>query len=132
MTAALPVIGLHHAKLPVGDLRRSREWFESLLGLQTELEFRDDDGTVRGVAYMPIAGLRLALREDPERAAALAGWDPLALAVATRDDLDIITAELDRRGIDHSEVIRASLGWLLSVDGPDQIQLRFYTEQRHE
>jgi catechol 2,3-dioxygenase-like lactoylglutathione lyase family enzyme len=131
MTTALPVIGLHHAKIPVTDLARSREWFESLLGLQAEIEFRDDDGTVRGVAYLPIGGLRIALREDRARATALAGWDPLALAVATRGDLDTIAAELDARGIAHGSPIRATLGWLLSVEAPDGLQLRFYTEERH-
>jgi catechol 2,3-dioxygenase-like lactoylglutathione lyase family enzyme len=132
MTTVMPVVGLHHAKLPVGDLVRSRAWFEALLGLQPEIEFRDDDGTIRGVAYRPVGGLRIALREDPRRAAALAGWDPLALAVPTRDDLNTVAAELDARGIDHSPVIRATLGWLLSAEGPDRLQLRFYTAERHD
>jgi catechol 2,3-dioxygenase-like lactoylglutathione lyase family enzyme len=132
VTATLPIIGLHHAKIPVSDLARSREWFESLLGLETELEFHDDDGTVRGVAYSPVGGFRIALREDPARADALAGWDPLALAVRTRDDLDGIAAELDARGIAHGPVIQATLGWLLSAEAPGGLQVRFYTEQRHD
>jgi catechol 2,3-dioxygenase-like lactoylglutathione lyase family enzyme len=132
MTTVLPVIGLHHAKIPVSDLARSREWFESLLGLQTDIEFRDDDGTVRGVAYLPVGGFRIALREDPARAVALAGWDPLALAVPTRSDLDTIVAELDARGIEHSPVIQATLGWLLSAEAPGGLQVRFYTERRHD
>jgi catechol 2,3-dioxygenase-like lactoylglutathione lyase family enzyme len=132
MTAVLPVIGLHHAKIPVSDLARSREWFETLLGLQTEIEFRDDDGTVRGVAYLPVGGFRMALREDPARADALVGWDPLALAVATRSDLDTIVAALDARGIEHGSIIRATLGWLLSAEAPGGLQVRFYTEQRHD
>ena len=132
MTTALPIIGLHHAKIPVSDLARSREWFESLLGLQAELEFRDDDGTVRGVAYLPIGGFRLALREDPTRADALTGWDPVALAVSTRDDLDTIAVELDARGIEHGPIIEATIGWLLSAEAPGGLQVRFYTEQRHD
>jgi catechol 2,3-dioxygenase-like lactoylglutathione lyase family enzyme len=132
MTPVLPVVGLHHAKIPVSDLPRSRDWFESLLGLQTEIEFRDDDGTIRGVAYLPLGGFRLALREDPTRATALTGWDPLALAVPSRGDLDTIAAELDARRIEHGPVIRATLGWLLSAEAPDGLQLRFYTDERHE
>lgn len=132
MTAVLPVAGLHHAKIPVADLARSREWFESLLGLRAEIEFRDDDGTVRGVAYLPLGGLRIALREDPPRAAALAGWDPLALAVKTRADLDTVVACLDEHGIEHGPIIRATLGWLLSADAPDGLQVRFYTEEQHD
>lgn len=132
MTAVLPVIGLHHAKIPVADLAQSREWFESLLALQAELEFRDDEGIVRGVAYLPVGGFRIALREDPTRAEALAGWDPLALAVATRSDLDTIAAALDARGIEHGPIIQATLGWLLSAEAPGGLQVRFYTEQRHD
>jgi catechol 2,3-dioxygenase-like lactoylglutathione lyase family enzyme len=131
MKTRLPVVGLHHAKLPVDDLASARDWFESLLGLEPQLEFADDDGTVRGVAYHPIGGLRIALREDPPRAAALAGFDPLALAVATRADLDIVSAHLDECGIEHGPVIRATLGWLLAADGPGNLQVRFYTEARH-
>jgi catechol 2,3-dioxygenase-like lactoylglutathione lyase family enzyme len=133
MTAvALPVVGLHHVKIPVGDLPSTREWFESLLGLEVEIEFRDDDGTVRGVAYLPIGGLRIALREDPFRASVLAGWDPLALAVPSRADLDIVAAHLDGHGVEHGPVVRATLGWLLSADAPGGLQLRFYTDERHD
>jgi catechol 2,3-dioxygenase-like lactoylglutathione lyase family enzyme len=125
------VSGLHHAKIPVSDLATSREWYEGLLGLRTELEFPDDAGVVRGVAYHPVGGLRLALREDPERAAAMRGWDPLALAVPTRADLDPVAAQLDERGIERGPVITATLGWLLSATTPDGMQLRFYTEEHH-
>jgi catechol 2,3-dioxygenase-like lactoylglutathione lyase family enzyme len=131
MIASLPVVGLHHVKIPVTELALTREWYESLLGLQVEIEFPDDEGIVRGVAYRPIGGLRIALREDSQRAAALDGWDPLALAVATRADLDTIAADLDARGIEHSPVITATLGWLLSTTAPGGLQLRFYTEERH-
>ena len=35
-----PVLaGVHHLKLPVTDLTRSREWYHSRLGYQVELEF---------------------------------------------------------------------------------------------
>ena len=131
MTAALPVSGIHHVKIPVANLLRSREWYEPLLGLTAELEFRDADGTVRGVAYEPLGGVALALREDPDRAAALRGWDPVAFAVPTRADLDEVVRELDRRGVPHADVIRASLGWMLAATGPDDQQVRFYTVERH-
>ncbi len=35
----------------------------------------------RGVAYRPLGGVSYALRQDPGRAAALAGYDPVAFAV---------------------------------------------------
>jgi catechol 2,3-dioxygenase-like lactoylglutathione lyase family enzyme len=41
--------GIHHVKLPVSDLARSREWYERVLAFTVEREFPDDDGVVRGV-----------------------------------------------------------------------------------
>ena len=81
-------LGVHHVKVPVTDLGRSRAWYESVFGIEMMIEFPDDDGTVRGVAYAPINQLTLSLREDPERAAALAGFDSWAVLVDSRADLD--------------------------------------------
>jgi catechol-2,3-dioxygenase len=48
--AMRPLIrGIHHVKIPVISLQRSREFYESVLDLSVLL--RDDDGVVRGVAY---------------------------------------------------------------------------------
>ena len=59
MTATLPVTGLHHVKIPVAELARTREWYESLLGLQVEIEFPDDDGPRPiGHGLSPDAGRR--------------------------------------------------------------------------
>ncbi|MBV9830477.1 MAG: VOC family protein [Marmoricola sp.] len=126
----LPIAGLHHVKLPVVDLTASREWWEALLGLTVEIEFCDADGTVRGVAYEPVGGLRLALRKDPTRAEALAGFDSVALGVETRADLEEVIARLDEMGTPHGPVIAATIGWLLAATGPNNQQLRFYTFER--
>ena|SRR3712207_3305380 len=57
--------GFHHVKLPVADLRRSRDWYTSVLGLRVEIEFVKD-GVLRGLALTDAGGrLRLALRLDP-------------------------------------------------------------------
>ena len=68
---------------------------------------------------------------DPDRASALAGWNVLALAVEARSDLDSAAAALDERGIDHGPILEASLGWILVVTGPDGLELRLYTRERH-
>ena len=47
MTAP-PITGVHHLKLPVSDLPRSRRWYESVLGLRVQREFHDDDGSLGG------------------------------------------------------------------------------------
>ena len=125
------VQGVHHVKAPVSDLIRSRGWYESVLGVTPWLEFPDGNGVIRGVAYHPLGTLTLCLREDPARAVALAGFDPLAVLVATRADLDKVTAHLDLLGVAHGPVITATLGWLLSAPDPDGIDVRFYTAEHH-
>jgi catechol 2,3-dioxygenase-like lactoylglutathione lyase family enzyme len=87
-----PIAGVHHLKFPVSDLARSREWYESVLGLRVEAEFRDDDGVVRGVAgaLTDASGavvLGLALRQNPEVSAGMAGFDLVCLSLAEHADL---------------------------------------------
>jgi catechol 2,3-dioxygenase-like lactoylglutathione lyase family enzyme len=56
--------GIHHIKLPVSDLARSREWYERVLAYTVDREFPDDDGVVRGVGgRMPGTGVPVALRQ---------------------------------------------------------------------
>ena len=60
--------GIHHLKLPVTDLARSRSWYESRLGYQLVAEFVEE-GTLMGIAMdHPNGGPQLALRLDPGRA----------------------------------------------------------------
>jgi len=57
----VPVLaGIHHLKLPVTDLDRSREWYLSRLGYQVQMEFVER-GRVMGYA----GRLRRALASDP-------------------------------------------------------------------
>ena len=78
--------GFHHVKLPVSDIDRSREWYERVLGLTVDIEFVED-GTVKGVALVDAGTVSIALRLDPARAAAMSGFDAIALAVPTRADV---------------------------------------------
>ena len=75
--------GFHHVKLPVSDIERSREWYERVLGLTVDIEFVED-GTVQGLALVGAGTVSIALRVDPARAAAMSGFDAMALAVPTR------------------------------------------------
>lgn len=127
----ITVHGLHHVKVPVSDLTRSRDWYETVLSLSPHLEFPDDSGAVRGVVYHPLGNLTLCLREDPPRARALAGFNPLAVLVATRADLDDIATHLDQLAVTHGPVLTATLGWMLNAVDPDRIELRFYTAEHH-
>jgi catechol 2,3-dioxygenase-like lactoylglutathione lyase family enzyme len=121
------VSGLHHVKLPVTDVERSRAWYRAAFDLRVELEFREE-GRLMGVALRhPVGDFVLALREDPARAAALAGFDSVCFAVGTRADLDEVLARLDRRGIAHGEPGRGRGGDAVDVPDPDGHLLRIHT-----
>ncbi|GAA2863440.1 VOC family protein [Streptosporangium fragile] len=126
MKAALT--GVHHLKIWVSDLSRSRSWYERVFGLEHHTSFEDDDGVIRGMAFkVPGAGFQIALRENPELARALSDADPFALEV-TREGLDAWLAHLDDLGIPHSPVIRASGGYAMGFRDPDGVQLRLYAD----
>jgi catechol 2,3-dioxygenase-like lactoylglutathione lyase family enzyme len=123
-----PVIeGFHHVKLPVADLATSRAWYERVFGFVPLHEFADDEGVVGGVAYEPVGGVSLALRADPDRAAGLVGYDPLAFAVSDRSAVEAWTAHLDELAIAHSGVIRATLGHAVACTDPDGMHVLIYS-----
>ncbi|MBV8693660.1 MAG: VOC family protein [Actinobacteria bacterium] len=124
------ILGLHHVKVPVTDLARSRAWYERVFDLEPEVEFPDEDGTVRGVAYRAQEGFTLALRENPTVARAIAGYDPFAILLQGRADIEAWATRLDDLGVAHSPVIEATIGWLISFKDPDGLELRFYTADR--
>lgn len=119
--------GLHHLKLPVADVARSRDWYVRAFGFVAEVEFREE-GVLRGVAlHHPAAGLALALRADPDRARALAGFDAVCLAVGTRADLDAVLARLDDAGIGHTGPRAGYRGDAADVPDPDGHLVRLHT-----
>jgi catechol 2,3-dioxygenase-like lactoylglutathione lyase family enzyme len=125
--------GFHHVKLPVSDVTRSRDWYETVLGLVVDLEFLED-GVLMGVALRDPAGtVSLAARYDPERAAALAGFDPIAVGVATRAELEAWVGRLDALGQPHGGIVTGHQGWaLIGLHDPDGIEIRLYTIERHD
>src|SRR5690349_1630991 len=91
----------HHVKLPVSDVPASTAWYRRALGLDVEIEFVEE-GRLMGVALIDRAsGTQIALRLDPERAAALKGFDPLAIGVPTREEVHAWARRLDELGIPH-------------------------------
>ncbi|MBB6347035.1 VOC family protein [Nonomuraea muscovyensis] len=125
--------GIHHVKIPVTDLPRSRSWYERVFGLTVTMEFPDGDGVVRGVAG-EIAGLGdvlVALRENPGAAAGCRGFDPIGFAIQDHADVQAWAGHLDELGIAHSPVIEASIGWLLVFNDPDDLELHLYTWAAH-
>src|SRR5262249_7684795 len=73
--------GVHHLKLPVTDRARSRDGPQPRLGYQVVAEFVEQ-GQLMGYAMThPNGGPALALRLDPDRARAAAGFDYFAIGV---------------------------------------------------
>ncbi|MGI8800301.1 MAG: VOC family protein [Pseudonocardia sp.] len=124
--------GIHHVKLPVSDLQRSRAWYESRLGYQVQMEFVEQ-GKLMGLAMVhPNGGPGFALRLDPERAAAAAGFDYFAIGVPDQAAITALAARLDELGESHAGVHYASIGWILpELHDPDGHEVRFYTTVHH-
>ena len=132
MSDAPALAGIHHLKLPVTDLSRSREWYLSRLGYQVQMEFVEQ-GRLMGVALShPNGGPPLGLRLDPERARAAAGFDYFSIGVPDKDAIDQLAARLTGLGESHAGVHWASIGWILpELHDPDGHEVRFYTIQHH-
>ena len=125
------ILGVHHVKMPVRDMARSRAWYEQVLGFEPFKEWPDDEGIVRGVSYRAMGGLSLALREHADAATGITGFDPLAMMLRGKDDIDHWAARLDELGVPHSVPLQIPIGWMMWFDDPDGLQLRFYTLDEH-
>lgn len=128
-----PLSGFHHVKLPVGDVVRSRDWYRDVLGLTVDIEFVEDC-VLMGVALRDAGDtLSIALRHDPGRAAALSGFDPVAVGVPTRADLEAWQRRLDDLGQPNGGVVEGHQGWaLIGLHDPDGLEVRLYTLERHD
>jgi len=133
----IPCGDIHHLRLTVTDLQRSREVYTGLLGFQVAVEspppgdpaeaetFKILFGGVVMVRGSLIMGLRPMApgtdRFDPDRA----GLDHLSFGVASRADLGAAMALFDENGVPHGEITRLpSFGIdVLPFEDPDGIQL---------
>jgi catechol 2,3-dioxygenase-like lactoylglutathione lyase family enzyme len=123
--------GVHHLKLPVTDLARSREWYHSRLGYQVQVEFVEQGRLMGYEMSHPNGGPVLALRLSPERARA-AGFDYFAIGVPDREAIEQLAARLTALGEQHAGVHWATIGWILpELHDPDGHEVRFYTTEQH-
>ena len=126
----MEISGIHHVKLPVTDVARSRAWYERVLGFELSIEFVED-GEVRGVALRREGcSPQLALRHDPDRAKAMSGFDALALRVPTNADVEAWQVALDEAAEPHGGLATGHHGGLLLVGlrDPDGIEIRLYAD----
>ena len=132
--AAGPV---HHLRLTVTDIQRSRQFYTSLLGFQVAVESPPPGDPAQAEAFrvlfggvvMVRDGLLMGLRPmapegdrfDPDRV----GLDHLSFSVASREDLEQAVRLFDEQGVTHGSITRLdSFGIdVLSFQDPDGIQL---------
>jgi len=135
--AQIPAGEIHHLRLTVTDVQRSREFYTSLLGFQVAVESPPpgDPGAdeafsilfggvvmIRGSVLMGLRPVAAAHdRFDPDRV----GLDHLSFSVPTRADLEQALRLLDEHGVPHGAITRLpSFGIdVLPFDDPDGIQL---------
>ena len=122
----LPDLCVESIKIPVSDLAVSRAWFAQVFDLHEAIEWADDDGVVRGVALAGLGRLLLALREEPEAAAATKGFGFLNIGVPDESDLAACATHLESLGIMHTKVITGAQGRLVGFHDPDGRELSFY------
>ena len=131
MTAP-PIKGFTHVSLSVSDLDASLHFYRDVLGLATLAE--PFDGQVfEGREAMLLAG-RTALCLQCHRANAGAGFDPrhtgldhVALAVASRAELDAFAEHLTAEGIEHSGVKPLpGFGDMIELRDPDGILVELH------
>ncbi len=136
--AVLNTTGLHHVRLTVTDLDRSRSFYRDVLGFEIAAESpgSPDDPDVRadpdrlygGVVFQTngmLFGLRPVAEKHDRFVSERVGLDHLSFSVASRDDLVGARDRLDEHGVEHGEVkdLTAFGIAILSFDDPDGVHL---------
>jgi glyoxylase I family protein len=137
MPAQIACGPIHHLRLTVTDIQRSREFYTGLLGFQVAAESPPADDPSAAAAYKVLWGgivmmsgnLLLGLRPvapqgdrfDENRV----GLDHLSFGVPSRADLEAAARLFDERGVPHGEITRLD-GFgidILPFRDPDNIEL---------
>jgi glyoxylase I family protein len=137
MAEKIEIGGVHHVRLTVTDIARSREFYTTLFGFEMAAE-SPPAGTPEAEAAYPVlwggvvmVGGNVLLGLRPVAAAGdrfdenRVGLDHLSFSVASRDALNAIEKLLDARHVPHGEVRELpSFGIaVLPFRDPDNIQL---------
>jgi glyoxylase I family protein len=137
MPAHVAVGPLHHLRLTVTDIERSRQFYTSMLGFQVAVESPPPGDPSEAEAFRILFGgvvmargdLLMGLRPmapdgdrfDPDRV----GLDHLSFSVASRDDLEQAVRLFDEQGVPHGTITRLSSFGIdvLPFEDPDGVQL---------
>ena len=137
MAGQIPAGDIHHLRLTVTDVQRSREFYTQLLGFDVAVESPPPGDPAEAEAFKVLFGgvvmvrgnLVMGLRPmaaagdsfDPDRV----GLDHLSFNVPSRADLEQAAALFDAHGVTHGAITRLPSFSIdvLSFEDPDGIQL---------
>jgi glyoxylase I family protein len=137
MTGHVPTGDIHHLRLTVTDLERSRQFYTSLLGFTVAVESPPPADPSAAAMYEILFGgivmmrgnLLMGLRPvapagdrfDEDRV----GLDHLSFGVASHDDLEQAAALFDEHGVAHGKIAALpSFGiYVLPFRDPDNIAM---------
>jgi catechol 2,3-dioxygenase-like lactoylglutathione lyase family enzyme len=128
--------GIHHLRLTVTDIARSKAFYTTLLGREPVIDHSDavDEPGVRedqsrffgGVVYSfgdQVLGLRPVAEPGDTFSSTRVGLDHVSLLVGSRTDLDKAAERLSADEIPHGEVTDLGSMVILSLQDPDGINL---------
>jgi glyoxylase I family protein len=129
---------IHHVRLTVTDIARSKDFYARLLGTGPAADFseqaadpavREDPARLYGGCVFAVGeqllGLRPVAAAGDRFRSTRVGLDHLSLAVASSDELRAVASRLDAAGVHHGDVTELT-GFgiaILSVQDPDDINL---------
>ena len=137
MPGKVPTGAVHHLRLTVTDIERSRAFYTELLGFDVAVESPPPDDPSANEAFKVlfggvvmtrgnlIMGLRPAAPSGDRFDSDRVGLDHLSFSVGSRDDLEDALRLFDERGVSHGEITALpSFGIdVLSFEDPDGVQL---------
>ena len=135
--------GIHHLRLTVTDIARSKAFYAQLLGMDPAIDFSDqaDEPGARedrkrfygGCVFSfgdQLLGLRPVAQAGDTFDSTRVGLDHVSLGVASVDDLHAAAKALDDAGIEHGtvDVLEGAGMAILSIQDPDDINLELVAQ----
>jgi len=139
MTNHIPCGPIHHLRLTVTDVNRSRDFYTQVLGFGVAVDAppppdhpehaRIDEALQGGIVLINgtmLMGLRPAAPAGDRFSENRVGLDHLSFTAGTREDLDRALQTLDEWGVPHGVIRDLGPGfglYILEFRDPDNIQL---------